>query len=143
MFKCPTLVASLAAGCLIGVGPMLGAQSKDQVAQLPKSACSPVLSVVSIRIVDAAGEPIRNATVELTRMRDGKNLGRAVAMSGSSGDFQVVESTALAWIAPRGDRIRVVARASGKRATAIVRVGRDLDGCRLVRISGPDVLSVK
>ena len=143
MFKCPTLVASLAAGVLIGFGPMLEAQSASKVAQAPKPACSPLLSVVSIRLVDAAGQPVRNATVEMTRLRDGKKLGRAPEMSGANGEFQVVESTALSWIAPKGDRIRLVAREAGKRATTIVRVGRDSTGCRLIRLSGPEVLALK
>lgn len=121
----------------------LSAQS-PQSAPLPnKPACSPTASVVSILVHNAAGSPVPGATVVMTRLRDGKSLGQAVEMRKGLGEFALLESDALQWIAPKGDRIRVRARAGKRTASAVIVVGRDASGCRIVRLSGPAVLTLK
>jgi hypothetical protein len=129
---------------LLLAAALAGAQAPPQpgLKKLPRPVpvCSMRASVVSIRILDAAGKPISGATVRATRLRDGQSLGKAEEMGGGSGEFQFVESPALAWIAAGGDRIRLVASARGKSAKTTVRVGRGPFGCRLVKRSGPDAL---
>ena len=120
--------------------PELPAQS---VPLAHRPACSPTASVVSMLVRDAAGHPIPGTTVGMTRLRDGKSLGRATEMRAGSGEFALLESDALQWIALKGDRIRVRARAGRRTASGVIVVGRDASGCRIVRQSGPEVLTLK
>ena len=108
-----------------------------------KQVCSMIASVISIRVVDTGGHPVPNATVRITRLRNGKFLGDAQEMGGGSGEFAIVESSAISWVGPHGERIRVAARAGSKAAVGVVRVGRDPTGCRLAKVGGPDVLTLK
>ena len=102
-----------------------------------------IASVISTRIVDSAGKPVTDATVRLTRLRDGKSLGAAHEMIVGSGEFEILESSAINSIPVRGERIRLVARAGRRTATAVMRIGRDPTGCRLAILSGPAVITLK
>ena len=108
-----------------------------------KPACSPVLSVVSILVRDAEGNAVPGTTVTMIRLRDGKSLGKATEMRKGSGEFALLESDALRWIAATGSRIRLRVRAGNHTVTAVIRVGRDASGCRITKLSGPDVITVK
>ena len=122
-----------------------GANAGTQSRQLParKQACSMMASVISVRIVDATGKPVTDAIVRLTRLRDGKSLGTAHEMIVGSGEFEILESSAINSIPARGERIRVVARAGHRTATAVMRIGRDPTGCRLAILSGPATITLK
>jgi hypothetical protein len=78
----------------------------------------------------------------MTRLRDGISLGKATEMRAGLGEFALLESDALQWIAAKGDRIRVRARAGKRTASAVIVVGRDGSGCRITKLSGPDVLTL-
>jgi hypothetical protein len=121
---------------------VLSSASVAQSAQVPRvtQACSMLASIISVRIVDRAGRPVRDATVRMTRLRDGKALGLAQEMARGSGEFEIVESSAISGIAPHGDRIRLLVRAGSRSSVATVRIGRDPSGCRLQKLSGPDVV---
>ncbi len=123
------------------------ADGRAQAAQslpLPnKPACSPAASVVSILVRDASRKPVPGTTVEMIRLRDGKSLGKATEMRAGLGEFALLEDDALQWIAAKGDRIRVRARAGTRRASVVIVVGRDASGCRIARLSGPAVVTLK
>lgn len=121
----------------------LSAQQTQRIPSASRPTCAPVASVVSILVRDVAGKPIAGTTVEMTRLRDGRSLGTATEMRPGQGEFVLMESDALSWIAAKGDRIRVRARAGKQTATAVIVVGRDASGCRITRLSGPSVLTVK
>ena len=135
--------------CALGVLLLMNFPSESsaqslQSAPLPnKPACSPTASVVSILLRDAAGKPVAGATIEMTRVRDRTSLGKAVEMRSGSGEFALLESDALTWVHAKGDSVRLRARAGARSATAVVVVGRDPTGCRIVRLSGPDVMTLK
>jgi hypothetical protein len=121
----------------------LPAQQAQSLPLPSKAACAPVASLVSILVRDAAGNPIAGTTVDMTRLRDGKSLGNATEMRAGRGEFALLESDALQWIAAKGDRIRVRARAGKRSATTVIVVGRDASGCRITRLSGSSVLTLK
>ena len=103
-------------------------------------ACPPV---VSILVRDAAGNAVPGTSVTMIRLRDGKSLGKATEMRKGSGEFALLESDALRWIAATGSRIRLRVRAGNHTATTVIRVGRDASGCRITKLSGPDVITIK
>ena len=136
-------VASLLAGLLSLGTPMTSESEQPQAKQVPNPpACSPTASIVSILVRDRAGAAVRGATVDMVRIRDGKSLGAATEMRAGSGEFLLLESDALQWIGASGARIRVRARAGRRSATAVIRVGRDASGCRIVILSGPAILTL-
>jgi hypothetical protein len=123
---------------------MTNADLSAQGLPLPnKPACSPTASVLSILVRDAAGQPVPGTTVDVIRLRDAKPLGKATEMRAGQGEFVLLESDALRWIGARGSRIRVRARAGNRKANAVIVVGRDASRCRLVRLSGPSVLTLR
>ena len=139
----PRLTSSVALLLSLGIS-MTSASQQPQALPLPnKPACSPSASVVSIRVRDRQGKAVKGTTVDMVRLRDGKSLGTAAEMGAGSGEFGLFESVALQWISSKGERIRVRARAGRRSATAIIRVGRDATGCRIAKLSGPDVLTLK
>ncbi|CAN5575032.1 hypothetical protein BH09GEM1_BH09GEM1_31790 [soil metagenome] len=142
-----TIMASPTRSIVAGLLVLLPFVAKAQAKTLPmprgNKVCSMMASVISVKVLDARGRIVPDVTVRMTRLRDGKSLGKAPEMGGGTAEFEIVESTALSWIAPGGDRIRLVARAGSKRATAVVRVGRDPSGCRLAKLAGPDTLTLK
>ncbi len=105
--------------------------------------CAMSASVVAIRVVDAAGRPVPGVTISMVRMRDSSALGNATEMSAAQGDFALFESDALRWVATKGERIQLRVRAGVRSATAVISVGPDPTGCHLVRLAGPDVITLR
>lgn len=111
--------------------------------QQPVKVCSPVASVVAIKVVDADGKPVSGATVRMTRVRDKESLGTALEMGKGSGQYALLESGALQWIGPDGDRVQLVIAHEKLTATQEIRVGRDKTTCRIALLSGPTSITLK
>lgn len=126
-------------------GPDAGAEiAVETTAQAqPARVCSQSAWVVAINVVDAAGKPIPGVTVTMTRLRDKKSLGNATEMRPGLSEFVLFQSDALQWLAPKGDRIRLRVTAGARTTTAVIVVGRDPTGCKVVQLSGPGVITLK
>jgi hypothetical protein len=120
----------------------LEGQPPQQSAQPPR-VCSPIASVVTVRVVDAAGKPVSGVTVRITRVRDKLSLGTSGEMGTGSGEFAVLESSALRWLAADGDRIEVAVSKGDKATKAELLIGRDSTTCRIARLSGPEIIVLK
>lgn len=109
----------------------------------PARVCPQSASVVAINVVDAAGKPIPGVTVAMTRLRDNTALGNATEMRAGQSEFVLLESDALRWLAPEGERIRLRITHGTRSTTAVIGVGRDATGCKMVQRSGPSVITLK
>jgi hypothetical protein len=114
------------------------AQSTTQGTRPPNATnCSLMATVVAVQVVDTAGVPVGRATIAMTRLRDSASLGTAGEMGAGSGQYALLESSALQWIAPAGDRIRLTISAGARAMTTVIVVGRDASGCGITMRSGP------
>ncbi len=115
----------------------------EQSSAQPAKLCSPSASVVAINVVDLAGKPVPGTTVAMTRLRDKKSLGNAKEMRPGLGEFVLLQTDALQWLTPKGDRIRLLVTAGALVTTAVITAGRDSTGCKIVQRSGPSVITLK
>jgi len=119
--------------------PLAAQNSSERGAKV----CILSASVVSIRVVDAAGQGVPNATVAMTRVRDSASLGLATEMQKGSGEFALFESDALRWALPKGDTIRLQVTAGKRQRTSTIVIGPDPSGCRIVQLSGDAIIALK
>ena len=122
---------------LLSVTSNLSAQGRP-VPQLPKpvASCGPT-AIILVTAVDASGAVVGDGTIDVRRISDGKSVWRGPAELPSSGEYKVMEDLSLELVAAKGTRFRVHVQRGGKKASAVMRIGRTADGCHVRRLSGP------
>jgi hypothetical protein len=131
----------LAATLAASAHSALGAQEVP-VRKLPRPtvSCGGPFAMILIKVVDAQGAPVADATVDVRRVRDSAHVREGGADLASMGEYVVMDDSALPLVSASGERFLVRARRAGKRSSAVLRVGRSTDGCHVQRISGAQQL---
>ena len=92
--------------------------------------------VVAIRLVDASGAPVSDASIAVRRRSTGAMLPRAESMGGS-GDYRILEGGDLPDLRAAGERFDVTFRKGTRSRTVRLRIGQDSTGCRIALLAGP------
>ncbi len=90
--------------------------------------CDMSMRVVSMRVVDAAGAPVNDATVSVRRVRTRIMLSSAEAM-GSQGDYKIAEDGSIPDLRKGGEPFDVTFTKAGRSRRVRVIIGMDSAGC--------------
>jgi hypothetical protein len=113
----------------------LGAQDTT-VTRLPKpmKSCGGPLAVILIAVVDAKGTPVTDAKLDVKRERDAKVLTGNLGGLSPSGEYMIMDDTALPLVPAEGARFVVRARRGKETGSAVLRIGRSPNGCHVRRL---------
>jgi hypothetical protein len=93
-----------------------------------RRVCDMSLRIVSMRVVDAAGAPVNDATVSVRRVRTRIMLSSAEAM-GSQGDYKIAEDGSIPDLRKGGEPFDVTFTKAGRSRRVRVIIGMDAAGC--------------
>lgn len=113
----------------------LGAQDTT-VKKLPRpvKSCGGPLALVLVAVVDAKGETVTDAKLEVKRESDGKAVPGMMSNLSPSGEYVVMDDMALPLVAAAGTRFVVRARSGKETGSAVLRIGRTANGCHVRRL---------
>jgi hypothetical protein len=113
----------------------LGAQDTT-VTRLPKptKSCGGPLAVILVAVVDAKGTPVTDAKIEIKRQRDGKVLTGNPAGLSPSGEYMIMDDSALPLVPAEGARFVVRAQRGNETGSAVLQIGRSPNGCHVRRL---------
>jgi len=126
---------------VLSAAPLL-AQGETS-ARLPagKRVCDMSARVVALRLVDAAGAPVPDATIRVRRVRTRTLLTRPESM-GQSGDYRIAEDGDLRNLRAGGEPFDVTFRKGGRSRTVRLILGMDAAGCHVMLVRGPTTVTL-
>ena len=105
--------------------------------------CDMSLRIVTMRLVDGAGQPITDATVTLRRPGGSRRGGASldgVAGAMTQGDYKIAEDGTIADLRAGGEPFDVVFVRGGQTKRVRVRLGKDRSQCHVALLAGPAVV---
>ena len=120
----------------ISVPAALAAQDPTvkRLPRKPTTSCGP-LALIMVTVVDTKGAPVTNAKIDVKRQRDGKEVPGAMTDISPSGEYVVMDDSALPLVPAAGEKFVVRATRGKQTASAILRIGRTQNGCHVQRLS--------
>ena len=128
-------VALVAISFAISAPAILEAQERT-VTQRPKPIlpCGGPMAVILLKVVDAKGEVVSDAKLDVRRERDGKKVGENLADFSPLGEYMIMDDLALSLVPASGARFIVRARRGKSLASKVLRIWRSPDGCHVKRL---------
>ena len=114
----------------------LGAQGTPMktLPKKPTTSCGP-LALIMVTVVDSKGAPVTDAKIHVKRQRDGKQLPGTMTDMSPSGEYVVMDDSALPLVAAAGAPFIVRVTRGKQVASTVLRIGRTPDGCHVMRLS--------
>jgi hypothetical protein len=116
--------------CLSALG--YGAVSAQTLAPV---SCTMSARVVTLKVVDARGQPVDGAQLVMRRLSTGQNVPSAAWM-GSQGDYKLLEDAELPDLRPAGEDFEVRLSKDGRSRVLTLRIGMDTQGCHITVLKG-------
>jgi hypothetical protein len=119
----------------IGVPAALGAQGAPlkPLPAKPTMSCGP-LALIMVTVVDSKGAPVTDAKVDVKRQRDGKVVPGTMTDMSPSGEYVVMDDSALPLVPAAGAPFVVRVTRGKQVASTVLRIGRTPDGCHVARL---------
>ena len=120
----------------ISVPAALGAQGTPvkSLPNKPTTSCGP-LALIMVTVVDSKGAPVTDAKIRVKRQRDGKVLPGTTTDMSPSGEYVVMDDSALPLVPARGAPFVVRVTRGKQVASTVLRIGRTPNGCHVMRLS--------
>ena len=107
--------------------------------------CTLEFRTVTVRVVDAAGQPVPGLDVTVTNERTGAvlDVDQANVAPNEQGVYAVVTDGEVNDVSEAGDPLRFRAEGGGRTAEATFVVGRDACACHIDKRSGPEEVTAR
>ena len=133
----------VAAACMVGVLVATGMGGCSEDGFLGPCACTLEFRFFTATVVDGGGAPVLDATVAVTRVRDGfsYDVDQGQGISGG-GRYIILDDGFKGEVAEGGEAVRVVVSKDGASVTGDYVFASDDCDCHISKISGPDTLTL-
>lgn len=125
--------ALMATFFVISAHAALEAQDPKLKPSKPTTTCGP-FALIMVTVVDVKGAPVTDATLTVTREKDGKVVPGAMADMSPTGEYVVMDDTYLSLVPTAGANFIVRAKRGKQSAAAVLRIGHTPDGCHVRRM---------
>jgi hypothetical protein len=105
-------------------------------------ACTAMFASIPVTVVDAAGQPVENATVTAVLVRTGETLVPTSLMLFAAGTYPLVDDGSSGLIRRTGDAVQAHI-ANGAQSRTVDYIFSVPGGCHVSKVSGPDTVTLQ
>jgi hypothetical protein len=101
-------------------------------------------AMITVRVVDTAGAPVKGAALTVTRARTGEQVKVEDPGVPQAGTYVVLDDNWREKVEPAGERFDVTASQGGRQGSAQLTIGAPGAGhCHVQRLAGPEQIVVR
>ncbi len=106
------------------------------------AVCTAMFAWIPVTVIDGAGQPVENATVEAVLVRTGATLVPTGLMLTVPGTYALVDDGSSSVIRRSGDAVQAHIT-KGEQSKTVDYVFSVPDGCHVSKVSGPDTVTLQ